>query len=67
MKTEKQIREKLNKLISAYFSGKLMNSEKTEHEHRIRELVWILDEVIFLDKEKVEIGGKNKCQKIKKS
>jgi hypothetical protein len=67
MKKEKQIRDRLNKLIADYFNKKFSGTDKYFAEARVRELVWVLDEVILMRDGKSKIGGEEKCQKIKKS
>ena len=60
MKTEEQIRKKLNKLIAGYFKGDFGGQEKRLAEERIRELVWVSDETILIDNDKAKLIGKKK-------
>lgn len=60
MKTEKVIRNRLNKLVVDFFKGKFNGQEKKLVEEEIRCLVWVLDECILVDGEKVKLAGKGK-------
>jgi len=60
MKTEEQVRKRLNRLIADYFNGKFNGQEKRLAEERIRELVWVSDETILIDDDKAKLVGKKK-------
>ena len=60
MKTEDQIRKRLNKLIVDYFNGKFEYNEKKLAEERIRELVWVSDETILINNDEAKLIGKKK-------
>lgn len=50
MKSEKQVRDKINRLISGYFGGKIKPADKPRIEHQIRGLLWVIDEKFFDNK-----------------
>ena len=49
MKSEKQIRDRANKIIKNYFNKKYSSNEKPRMEAVIKELIWVLDETLLID------------------
>lgn len=60
MKSEKEIRKRLNKLIADYFKKKFHGTDRYFAEARIRELVWILEEIVSVENGKAKLIGKDK-------
>lgn len=63
MKSEAQIRKKLNRSIADYFNGKLYGHDKRLAEERIRELVWVLDECILVNNGEAKLLDKKRKKK----
>jgi shikimate kinase len=58
MKSEKEIRKRLNKKIADFFNGKVKYQERAKEESAIKELVWVLEEMIFIENGGAKLVGK---------